>query len=89
MLRVAHRVKNNFAVDVARGAARGLNEAGRAAQIAFLVRVQDRHQRHLRQVQPFAQQVDADEHVKLAFAQGAQHLDALDGVNLAVQVAHS
>ncbi len=31
---------------------------------------------------------DADQHVELTFAERTLNLDALDGVNLAVQVAH-
>ncbi len=37
---------------------------------------------------PFAQQVDADQHVELAQAQVADDLDALDRVDVGVQVAH-
>src|SRR5258708_7866386 len=44
-------------------------------QEALLVRVQDRHQRHLGQVQPLAEQVDADEDVVLAEPALAQQLD--------------
>ena len=58
------------------------------AQEPLLVGVEDRHQRHLGQVEALAQQVDADEHVELAEAQGAQDLDALHGVDVGVQVAH-
>ena len=71
---------------MARGAAGGLDQAGLAAQKTFLVRVENRHERNFRQVQPFAQQIDADQHVEFAFAQRAQNLHALDGVNLAVQI---
>jgi hypothetical protein len=46
------------------------------------------HQRHLGQVEALSQQVDADQHVELAEPQVAQDLDALDGVDLGVQVAH-
>ncbi len=59
------------------------------AQEAFLVGVEDRDQRHLRNVEPFAQQVDPDEHVELAQAQVADDLDALDRVDVRVQVAHA
>ena len=87
MLCVMHvRVEDHFAVEVAGGAAGGLDEAGGAAQIALLVGVENGHQRDLGQVEALAQQVDADQHVELAFAQGAQDFHALDGVNLAVQV---
>ena len=58
------------------------------AQEAFLVGVEDRHQRHLGHVEAFAQQVDADQHVELAQAQVADDLDALDRVDVRVQVAH-
>ena len=69
-----------------RGAAGGLDQARFAAQKTFLVRVQNRHERNFRQIQAFAQQVDADEHVEFAFAERAQNFDALDGVNLAVEI---
>ena len=45
-------------------------------------------QRHLGQVETLPQQVDADQHVELAEAQRAQDLDALDRVDVGVQVAH-
>ena len=53
------------------------------AQEALLVGVEDGDQRDLGQVEPLAQQVDADQHVELAEAQVAQDLDPLDGVDLA------
>ena len=57
------------------------------AQEALLVGVEDGHQRHLGQVEALPQQVDADQHVELAEAEVAEDLDALDGVDLGVQVA--
>jgi hypothetical protein len=64
-----------------------LDERGLAAQEALLVGVEDRHQRDLGQVEPLAQQVDADQHVVLAQPQVADDLDALERVDLGVQVA--
>ena len=93
--RVAHRVghlvgvHDHLAVDVARGAADRLDQRRRRPQEAFLVGVEDRDERHLGQVEPFAQQVDADEHVELAEPQRPQDLDALERVDLGVQVAHA
>ena len=77
----------DLAVDVARGAADRLDQRRLAAEEALLVGVEDRHQRHLGQVEPLAQQVDADEHVELAQAQLADDLDPLERVDLGVQVA--
>ena len=59
------------------------------AQIAFLVGVEDGDQRDLGQVEPFAQQVDADQHVELAAAQVADDLDAFERLDVGVQVAHA
>ena len=44
-----------FAVHMARGAACRLHQAGLVAQEAFLVRIEDAHQRDLRQVQALAE----------------------------------
>ena len=76
-------------VDVARRAADRLDERARRAQEAFLVRVEDRDQRDLGQVEPLAQQVDADQHVELALAQVAQDAHALERLDVGVQVAHA
>ncbi len=82
-------VHQDLAVDVAGGAADRLDQRRRAAEEALLVGVEDRDQRDLGQVQPLAQQVDADEHVVLAEAQLADDLDPLQRVDLRVQVAHA
>ena len=58
------------------------------AQEAFLVGVEDRDQRDLGHVEAFAQQVDADQHVELAEPQVADDLDALDRLDVRVQVTH-
>ena len=88
--RIGHHVgvQDRHAVDVPRGAADRLDQRALGAQEAFLVGVEDRHQRHLGNVEALAQQVDADQHVELAEPQVADDLDALDGVDVGVQVAH-
>src|SRR3954453_24208682 len=91
--RLAHRVgllvgvHDDLALDVAGGAADRLDERRLAAQEALLVGVEDRHERDLGEVEPLAQEVDADEDVVLAEPQVADDLDALEGVDLGVQVA--
>ena len=81
-------VENDPALDVARGPPDGLHQRGGRAQEALLVGVQDRDQGAFRDVQALAQQVDPDEHVEDAEAQVAHDLDALQGVDVGVQVAH-
>ena len=91
--RLAHRVgllvgvHDHPALDVAGGPADRLDQRGLPAQEALLVGVEDRHERDLRQIEALAQEVDADEHVVLAEAQVADDLDALERVDLGVQVA--
>ena len=71
-------VEDDAAVDVARGAADGLDQRRLGAQKALLVGVEDGDERAFRDVEALAQQVDADQHVEGAEAQVADDLDALD-----------
>ena len=82
-------IEDHPAVDVARGAADGLDQRGLAAQEAFLVGVEDRDQRAFGNVEALAQQVDADQRVEGAEPQVADDLDALQGVDVGVHVAHA
>ena len=59
------RVQNGVSFHVPRRPPHGLNQRARRSQEAFLIRIQNRHQRYLRQVQAFAQQVNADQHIEL------------------------
>ncbi len=80
-------VEDDLAGDVAGGAADGLDERSRRAQEALLVGVEDRDQRDLGDVEALAQEVDADQDVELAPPQVADDLDALEGVDVGVEVA--
>ena len=82
-------VHQDLAAHVARGAANGLNERALGAQETLLVGVEDGHQRHLGQVQPFAQKIDPHQHVERAQSQIAQDLDAFQGVDVRMQIAHA
>ena len=57
-------------------------------RITFLVGVQDGDERDLRDVESFAQQVDADEHVVVA-AQRPDQFDAFERLHVGVHVAHA
>ncbi len=88
---IRHRVgvQDRHAVEVARCAADGLDEAAFGAQKAFLVRIQDRHQRHFGNIQSLAQQIDAHQHVEGAQPQVTDDLHALDRIHIRVQIAHA
>ena len=87
--RVGHgvRVEEDAAADVARGAAGRLDERRLAAEEPFLVGVQDRDDRDLGQVEPFPQQVDADQAVEDAAPEVGQDADALERLDVRVEVA--
>src|SRR5690606_23641279 len=87
--RHAIRVQDRLAAQVAGRAADGLDQRTGRTQETFFVRVEDRDQRHLGHVEALAQQVDADQHVEVAEAQVTQDLDAFDGLDVRVQVAHA
>ena len=73
-------------MDVPRRPSHGLDQRARRAQKALFVGVEYRHQRDFRQVQAFAQQVDADQHVEFPAAQVAEDFHALERLDLRVQV---
>ena len=76
-------VEDHLAVDVARGAADRLDQRGLGAQEALLVGIEDRDQPAFGDVEPLAQQVDADEHVVDAEPQVADQLDPLQRLDVA------
>ena len=71
-----------------RRAARRLDERSLAAQESFLVRIENADERNLRKIETFAEQIDADQNIEIGRAQSAQNFDALDGVDVAMQIAH-
>ena len=93
--RAAHRRRDRIGIEddasfgVSRGASDRLDEACFAAQKALFVRIQDRDQTDLRQIETFAQKVDADERVEFAQAEIADDLHAIERVDVAVHVAHA
>ena len=66
----------------------GLDQGGGAAQKSLLVRVQDGHQRNLRNVQALPQQIDAHQHVEHVQAHVPDDLRPLQGVDVRVEVLH-
>ena len=80
-------VQNGAAIQVAGGAADGLNQRALRAQEAFLVRIEDGDQGNFREVETFAQEVDADQHVVFALAQVAQQSHTFERLNLGMHVA--
>ena len=72
---------------MAGAAADGLNQRSRRPQEAFFVGIENRDQRNFRQVESFAQQIDADQYIELTLAQVAQNLHPLQRLDLGVHVA--
>ena len=78
-------VEDDLGVDVPGRPADRLDQRGLAAEEAFLVGVEDADHRDLGQVEPLAEQVDADQGVERPFAQLAEDRHPLEGVELGVQ----
>ncbi len=81
-------VHDHLALHVSSGPADRLDQRGLRAEKALLVGVEDGYQRHLGKVESLPQEVDSHQHVELAEAQIPQDFDALDGVDLGVEIAH-
>ena len=75
-------------MEVSSSASNGLNQAAFRPQESFFVGIQNGHQRNLWNVQAFAQQVDADQHIKCTQAQVAQNFYAFYRVDIGVQIPH-
>ena len=88
--RVGHLVgvHDDRTVDVTGGPPDRLDKRCLRTQEALFVGVQDRHERNLRQVDAFPEQVYAHKHVELAEAEVPQDLDPLERLYVRVQVAH-
>src|SRR5207302_3020247 len=82
-------VENGPAAEVARRASDGLNQRPVRSQEALLVGIQHGDEGNLRQVQPLAQQIDSHQDVELAEAETPNDLDALDRVDLRMQVSYA
>ena len=88
-LRALVRVQEHLAGGVAGGATGRLDGRRLPAQEALLVGVENGDERHLREVEALAQEVHADEDVELAEAQLADDGDAVERVDLRVEVART
>ena len=75
-------------IGVARGPANGLHQRGFGPQKALLICIKDRNQTALRDIEPLAQKVNAQQHIKGAQPQIAQNLNALNRIDIAVHVTH-
>ena len=65
-----------------------LNERRFRAQQSFLIRIENRNERHLRQVKPLAQQIYADENVINAEAEVPEQLLTFHRFNLVMNIPH-
>ena len=68
------------------GPADGLYKGGLRTQEAFLIRIQNGDQSHLRQVQSLPQQIDAHQHVKVSQPQIPNDLHAVQCIDIAVHI---
>ncbi len=78
-------VEHDLGVDVPGRPADRLDQRGLAPEEPLLVGVEDADHRDLGQVEPLAQQVDADQGVEGPLAQLAEDRDPLEGIELGVE----
>ena len=71
-----------------RGATNCLNQGAIASQETLFISVEDRDQRHLWHIEALAQQVNPNQHIEVSQAEVANNLDALNRIDIGVQVTH-
>ena len=81
-------VQQDGPIHIPGGPANSLDQGTLRAQIALFVRIQNGHQRDLGNIEPLAQEVDADQDIEAALAERANNFDALKRVDIRVEIAH-
>src|SRR6185295_9821290 len=81
-------IENDPPVAISRSTTGRLNEGSMRAKIAFFIRVQNRDEAHLGQVQPFSQQIDSDKDIKHSASQIPHNLCALERLDIGVKVSN-
>ena len=90
--RLAHGIRHvvgvhdHMSVRVSRRAPDGLHQRSLGPQEPFLIRIQYRHQRDLRDIQALSEQVDAHQHVENVQSHVPDDLGALQRIDIRVQV---
>ena len=86
--RIGHNVciHDDFAIGVTGRTTNRLNQRTAVAQKAFLVGIENRHQRDLGEVQALAQQIDAHQNINFALAQRSQDFDTVHCRRIGVHV---
>jgi len=74
-------------MDITGSSSDRLNQGRARTEEALLVRIEDSHQRHFGDIEPFAKQVDPDQDIEFTLTQIADELDPLDRVNIRVEIA--
>ena len=70
-------IEDDQPMHITSGTSRRLRERAVRAEEALLVRIKDRHERHLGEVQSLTKQVDADQDIVSALTQAVHNLDSL------------
>ena len=83
------RIHHDVTLGISRGTSNGLNQRGPAPKEALLVRIQNRYQRNLRNVQALPQKVDPDQYVEHVQSHVPNDLRTLQRVNIGMQVLHA
>ena len=82
------RIHDYMAFAVSRSTANGLNEGCLGSQESFLIRIQNCHQRNLRNIQSLSQQVDTHQHIKDIQTHIPDNLRPLQRIHIGMQVTH-
>ena len=79
-------IHDNMTFTVSRRTSDGLNQRSFRTKKSFLVRIQNRHQRNLRNIQPLSQKVDSNQYIKHIQTQIPDNFCTLQRINIRMQI---
>ena len=83
------RIHDNMSFRITRCTPNRLNQGSLGTQEAFLIRIQNRHQRNLRNIQTLTQQIDSHQYIKHIQTHVPDDLRPLQRVDIRMQVLHT
>ena len=79
-------IHDNMPLGISRCSANRLNQGRFRTQESLFIRIQNRHQRNLRDIQTLTKQVDADQHIEDIQTHIPDNLGAFQRVNIRMQI---
>ena len=83
------RIHDNMPLGISSSTTNGLNQRGFGTKEAFLIRIQNGHQRNLRNIQSLSKQVNAHQNIKLIQTHISDNGGSFQSINIGMEILNS